>query len=65
MSQSERHAAAMQTSCLQAYYGEENDSRKCAAELDPDGLPSDASEDVDAAWAGRVPAARLSTRIAA
>ena len=65
MSQSERHAAAMQTPSLQAYYGEENDSRKCATELDPDGLPSDASEKMDSVWAGRMPAARLSARIAA
>jgi hypothetical protein len=65
MSQSERHAAAMQTPCLRVYYGEENDSPKGAGELDPDGLPSDASEEVDAVWAGRMPAARLSARIAA
>jgi hypothetical protein len=65
MSQSERRAAAVQTPCLRVYYGEEIDSVKDTVELDHDDLSPDVSEGIDAVWAGRMPAARLSARIAA
>jgi hypothetical protein len=50
---------------LRVYRGDEPDEAAVAIDLDHDPTPHRSAAELDAFWAGRKPAARLSARVAA
>lgn len=58
-------AIANRVPYLRVYHGEETDGSQADAQLVLDPPSHSVNEDVEAVWAGRTPAARLSARIAA